>query len=111
MNRIVSILALASLIVGCASDPTRGTGPEVWYNPEHTRDTPANYPARDLAACRMGGVSTGTAIGGYNPGSFLAGAMINDGRKKEFVENCMISKGYLKVRQSLVPAGIPSIRE
>lgn len=104
--RLVSIV-IATLLAGCASS----SGPTVWYNPEHTPSTPANQPARDLAACRMGGVSTGTALGGYNKQSFIASALINDGRKKEYNENCMISKGYMKVPLATVPKGIPFVME
>jgi hypothetical protein len=111
MNRLTPFLVLAALAVGCASDPSRGTGSDVWYNPQHTSETPQNQPARDLATCRMNGVNTGTALSGYNAGSFIASAMANDGRKKEFVQNCMIANGYLRVRQSLVPAGVPFVKE
>jgi hypothetical protein len=112
MKAFSIILTAAALIAaGCASDPSKGTGPEVWYNPTHTSDTPANQVDRDMAECRILANSGPAGLAGWNAGSLLASAMADGGRRKALHQDCLIAKGYVRTRQSLVPAGLRFAKE
>ena len=103
---LVSVMFL--LLCGCASDPSKGTGPEVWYHPGVTNQATVN---QQFAKCRMISNSGGAGLAGWNAGSLLATAMADGGRRKDVLRDCLLSEGWLRTRQSLVPAGTPFVKD
>lgn len=88
------------LLTACGS-------PRVWYKEGATQQ----QIRQDLAKCRMEASRIGTSIGGYNAGSYIASAMADGGRKKEFVRECMFSQGYSLTKESALPPGETGVKE
>lgn len=103
MKPIVQSLILAPLLLaGCASDPTQGTGPEVWWKPGLTNSAEL---AQAMARCRVLANQGAPGLAGWNAGSLLASAAMDKGRRKEIVRDCLLADGYQLTRRSLVPPG------
>jgi hypothetical protein len=103
LPRSAALAALPCLLLTACGSPM------VWYSPEGAES--ARQLRMDLAGCRSYGEAHKGAVGGWNGGSFLASSLIADGAKNSAIENCMISKGYEKVKQGEVPAGKPFVKE
>lgn len=92
--RSIVCAIVAAALAGCGST-------KVWYQAgksfEETR--------RDLAACRTGAAAVNNPLATVNLGFFLA----NDANKKEYVDNCMVAKGYTLVDKNSLPAGVVGV--
>ena len=107
-QRPILIALAALLLAGCASGPKQGTGPAVWYKPGVTEQ---QQLIRQFAKCRMISNQGGSGLAGWNGASLLATAMADGGRRKDVLHDCLVSEGFMLVRQSEVPAGLPFVKE
>lgn len=88
------VLMIVITLQGCASS-------KVWYQ----ADKSFEQTRRDLAACRADAARLTNPFAMVN----LAFALADDANKKDYIENCMIAKGYFLVEKNSVPVGIVAV--
>jgi hypothetical protein len=87
--------ALATIILtGCGT-------PKVWYSSEKS----FQQTRQDLAACRAEADRITNPLAPLN----LSFSNANEDNKKDFINNCMIAKGYSLVETNSLPAGVAGV--
>jgi hypothetical protein len=96
MNNIrpLATLLIAVVLAGCGS-------PQVWYQAGNSFE----QTRRDLGGCRAEAARLTNPLAMVNLGFALA----DDANKKDFVNNCMIAKGYYLVDKNSLPAGVVGV--
>lgn len=104
-SHLTSCLLLIA-ITGCA---TRHRPYPVWYQDGKAfRDI-----TRDMADCKAKAALIQNTIVPFNAALLIAGAAAQSANRREYIENCMVAKGYLTVTStSLAPHSLTnSIRK
>ena len=92
--RILAAALATVVLVGCGT-------PQVWYQSSKSFDE----TRRDLATCRAEAARMTNPLAMAN----LAFALADDSNKKDYINNCMIAKGYSLVDKNSLPAGVTGV--
>ena len=92
--RVLATSLAAVVLVGCST-------PQVWYQSGNSFD----QTRRDLGGCKADSARLTNPLAMVNFGFALA----DDANKKDYINNCMIAKGYSLVDKNSLPAGVTGV--
>jgi hypothetical protein len=92
--RTLATSLAAVFLVGCGTS-------KVWYQSDKSFDE----TRRELAGCRADAARMTNPLAMVNLGFALA----DDSNKKDYINNCMIAKGYSLVDKNSLPAGVMGV--